>query len=892
MKNKIRLLKSKIGGYKYYPVLTLFMFFASNVLGQFAGWPSGSGNPEVDASSIAINTKVYTDDNRARVLDITLVSSSPDIYDIEIAPPKDWDDVPNYIHPCSLAFSSDKWCLLIQMEDHTTSGTTTVGNHTRVTIVSYNCSTKILRVVAPYGLPTFSVTANDRIQISRVPIYWDMDLDPGGELTCRPYDHEDGTGGITALIVANELNFNGGIINSAAKGYHVGWSSSTPLIGQGGVGNAAPAKNSSANGGWPGGPHAGPIDNAYTPGNGVPMPAGTDPPIDINDINKHGYLCKTGGGSALEFSFDDLNLTANPLTNIRNGDNGEGPDDSNRDQGTNTDFNDVEIYSPSDPDRSSNWTTLRMGDAGLPGISGGDGAGAGGYGGDGGVNSLETFLPAPFQAQPGFSGFDGNPGGKAAPAARGGGIILLKAKSYIVNVSTKFLFVDGENGRTGQTGGDGGRGGNGGDGTAGGCNSGDIVPSGGVGGTGLSGVGAQGGDGGNGGNSGTIWIMKNSTGNQSLSSKVSIKGGRAGRGGIGGYSTKYLTLPLANNYYDGLSLTTVDALIACNLGSNKWTFCQPPPPSYTIEICNCNKVFEQLYSLNGTSGIQADANNFRFIDPTNGSSFPVYYEESHHGQQVLYYTQTGSPNIRFNCYMRDGSLYDIMVKKMLGITDLVGYKPGISYLGVGANVVSMTGSKTIISFYDGTNTWKLFEYEPEVYPTQVGVLTDFDDPSKSRVETSNCYYNYRFSGAGSWSGSGLNPYGPREPIEYDEVTGEEGEDGEEGMDGEEDFEFFEDEDFAPLIRPENQKKYFEKIQDNNLVNVSLLIDPVGGGVTIVSTPNSPEMGDIAYELYTVDGRLIQTSSAKGRTTFNLAAGVYLLKVSMDNKVEIHKIIVL
>jgi hypothetical protein len=538
--------------------LVMILMASSGLIAQFAGWPAGEFVSEVDYSgTTAINSEVFMDDNRARVTAATLHSSSPLQYDLTITPPTG-------VALSALNFPADKWCLLIQMEDHTS---TNVGNHTRVNVVSYNSGTGVLRVEAPNGWPNFSLGTNDRVQIIRVPIYWNLDLDPEGIMTCAPYNHSDGTGGIVPFVVANNLEFNGGIISAASKGYHYGWAT-TPQLGQGGAGNSAPAYTG-LGGGTAGGPYAGPVEEFYyLPDNGIPpFPpgAGTEPPITINDNHLHGYLCSDVlGRSEFDFNASDL-INATTIT-IFNGNNGDVADNSFLTPGTSTAFGSLIHYNPSAPTKSFPWVTLRMGNSGNPGADGGQGGGGGGFGGTGGFNSSINFPIG------GVTGWGGQSGGNVGEGGRGGGIVLVKVNTYSINVASgaKMIFADGQNGQHGRPGGNGGKGGAGGLGASGDCFGGQIVPPGGVGGFGESGIGAGGGDGGNGGDCGTIWIMRKSIGMASLSSHVSIKGGRRGGAGMGGYSTKWLTLPLANNY-EHLGSTGDISVLPCN--PKDWHFC-------------------------------------------------------------------------------------------------------------------------------------------------------------------------------------------------------------------------------------------------------------------------------------------------------------------------------
>ncbi|MBR9859824.1 T9SS type A sorting domain-containing protein [bacterium] len=834
----------------------LFIHFTSEA--QFAGWPSSSSSPEVDVISKTVSTQEFLDEDRARVTAVTQTSVTPEVYELTVSPPSG-KTLPD------LNFPANKWCIVIQMEDNT--GSNKVGQHCRVKVLSYNSGTGILEVEIEGTNVWFSptLTSTTRVQVQRVPVYWDLDLNDGGELTCHAYNHGDGTGGIAALVVGNSLDFNGGIIHAIGKGYHYDWSGG-PDLGIPGSGLSAPSYNGSG-GGWPGGPYAYPISSSSSP-NGIIQ--GEAPPIGL-DNTVGGYLCSS------DPTRDFLNFKINS-PDPSNGQDGDAANNAVN-PGTYTNLGNVVHYDPASPNVSSPWTVLRLGDAGNPGIKAGDGGGSGGFGGTGGNNSNSVSSP--------YSNSAGNAGGngtEAAEGARGGGIVLIKmntyAKSANIASNRKMIFVDGANGHHADPAGDGGTGGDGALGADGGCFSPtEIILPGGTGGFGESGIGAEGGSGGSGGACGTLWIMKASPSGFALGPHVSLRGGRGGGGGPGGYSVKYENLPLALNYSGGL---TIDQ-IACN--SYGWEFCEPPLPPIEIETCDCEEVFTyigtnlSIMRVVNNSGTPTDGSPW-IIDDNTGTDF-IYFSGNHDGQPVLYYTTTSGPyTYRYNCYMYRHDLFYDMMEKMFKVEPLQTYTPGTgNNLLVGAN-------SAIIDFGTGNvdikyGSHRILFYEPNGFLRDD--LTDVDDPRKPIVHSGNCQYDYADYITYLQSlGSGEN--GPVfKIIKYKEKTGPDGSDGTDEPDGIVPDNFFADGP-APEAFPDQNDNHFLELTE--IAEVIQKPDE-----QIVLQANNIET-EVSYFVYSMDGRLIYSGSFTNNLILNpLSQGSYVIILEQDGNYDRRKLIV-
>ena len=357
---------------------------------QFYGWHNPSlltAAHDGVTFTVASNTTEYADNNRVRVTASTHLGGDDYMLDVS---------APSGIALTSLDFPADKWCFMIQMEDPGSPSTYKVGTNTRLDVVSFDpiLGELYVRVPTPAGVTVtpaaFQYGVNDRVQLIRVPTYRWLYLEPRGVLTCHPYNHADGTGGVLPFVVSTNVYFNGGIINASGKGYHIGGSYT---LGQGTAGAPAnPSKTGSQ--GWPGGPFPYASINSHG--------FGTNPPLTLDPID-NGYLCGIPGtGSPADFD----------LTNMMPGNTGH--DANNAAASANNTSGTIETYDPTTPTTSSAWSVIRMGNAGDPGSYGATGGGGGGYGADGSLNGrlgVSGF---------GLQGADGLGGGDAADGSGAG----------------------------------------------------------------------------------------------------------------------------------------------------------------------------------------------------------------------------------------------------------------------------------------------------------------------------------------------------------------------------------------------------------------------------------------------------------------------------------------
>lgn len=808
---------------------------------QFIGWPNNSGAQatEEDVLTKTITTTEYTDNDRVRVTASTQISFSPDQYELDVS-------APSGMSLSSLSFPAGKWCLLIQMEDP--SGSFNVGQHCRGEVVSFNSSTGklVLEIPSTNTYPALTFATNSRVQLLRVPVWRTINLESGGELTCAPYNHADGTGGIVAVVAGSILNFKGGIINASGKGYHVGGSYT---LGTGGAGQNAASAWTGGTLGFSYGPYPYPHNSIV---NGNPPPAGFNPLLN-------GYMCSQNLSAD---AFVDMDISGHTIP-ARNG----GDADNTLIAGSSTSGT-IDHYFPSNPVNSSAWSILMMGNSGDPGANGGNGAGGGGYGGTGGNNLLGIGTA-------GVIGQNGGVGGNAGDASRGGGIVLLKINSFSktsnITSTRKMIFADGRNGNYGTNGGAGGDGGEGGLGADGGCNGIQIVPPGSIGGYGQSGIGAKGGTGGDGGECGAVWLMKRSTG--ALSGHVSLRGGKGGAGGAGGYSKDYLGLPLAMNWLaPGLSA------LPCNL--KNYYMCYPTYSCPDYEVCDCDKVFEQLKDIG--SGFTISNSSMPYsIDKTGFES--VWYTDDYNNDgsmvKALYFTDlTGACPVKYKCVMARQELYKDMLDKMYKKKDLQTYIPatGTTYK-VGVNTISLASGNVELDYYDGTKTWKVLQYRPSV-----DELEDKDDPNHPIVYAMNCDFSYP-NGSGGYGGGGGTFEPPRKNPEVKLIkTGDDGDDGGDEPDGDGDPDYFAEDDNAPFIG----KKPLTETTD--LISVHNQQHSSATSVIEVELITKETIAD--YLLYDISGKLIEKGRIEGKKQFSgLPKGIYVLVVKTSDATDVKKL---
>jgi len=830
------------------------MLIWSMASAQFYGWPSPSGSldPAHDVNSsgvstltVASNTTVYADNNRVRVTAATDLGN--DEWMLTVSAPAGATSL------SLLDFPMDKWCLLIQMEDP--SSTFSVGKSTRLEVISYDPILGEIHMKVPPTLVTpgqFNYAALSRVQLIRVPVYRNLYLEPRGELTCHPYNHADGTGGVLPIVVSYKVYFNGGIVNASGKGYHVGGSYT---LGQGTAGAPASASPTPAGGGsgYPPGPF--PYANEQAHGWGSPQPVTMNP-------NDNGYLCSADpSASASDFDLSNQ-VGAQP-----------GYDNNDNTTSVNLTTGPIETYDPISPTQSSAWSTIRMGDAGLPGSYGATGGGGGGFGGQGGMNNSSN---SPLSGDIGMPGYGG---GAAGGAARGGGIILFKLYTFTVSSSLsstqKFILSNGEHGHPGGRGGAGGDGGDGGDGADGGCNGSLIVPPGQIGGFGQSGTGGDGADGGDAGESGSIWLMKKNP--NALGSRVSLRGGFGGPGGRGGYSKAYYTLPLAENWgASGLRG------LSCN-AQREYEFCPPQPPCPPIETCDCEKVFEQIERIN-TPGIQ-NTNMPYELSATGMAS--VFYTNDYYtnGTHALYFIDntTNPCPTTYKCVMYRQAVFTKMLEKLFKKKDLE------SYIGSPADVgfnhfYDPTFPSNIVNldYVAAGSRWKGLQFTGG-YLDQ---LQDLDDPSKPIAYGSNCDYSYSYQSAtstgGGSSGGGEPPVKKKAQVK-DVKTGTDGDNGADGDNNDTDAGWFVESGSAPAPKDDRGGKYLETTELVSLTQHG--IDAYTKEVVLddKSIPAS-------YALIDMQGKVVAEGTIETSIRLpHLARGTYVLQVTQGKAVDIRKI---
>ncbi|MDI1235669.1 MAG: T9SS type A sorting domain-containing protein [bacterium] len=375
-------------------------------------------------------------------------------------------------------FSIGDYVLIIQMEGINN------GMH-EMRYINSIISPTLFTISAPVSSNPYNTA--DVVQIVKVPVYDEVFLASGDEITCSPYNSVNGTGGILTFI-ANDIRFQtGGYFNVSAKGFEYNLSG----IGTGGTGAIA--------------------SSIYGGGGAGGMPVVTNYPTYCPPL----ILATPGTGGGQGDPGDNLGNNGTTTT------------------GTLTTHSNSSLYN-----------IIAMGDCGDAGIKGGKGGGAGGHGGIGGQSNSICSGGSALQ---GAVGSNGEIGGDAAKGGRGAGIMLIKIHNGISYTSTpnnKLRFIaNGENGAPGLCPNIGGFGGAGGVGTPG-CCSGSDYANGNYGGFGGPGNGAGGGDGGSGGEHGTIWLkFKTSVPGTLIAGNFAVNGGKGGAGGLGAkaYETNYIS---------------------------------------------------------------------------------------------------------------------------------------------------------------------------------------------------------------------------------------------------------------------------------------------------------------------------------------------------------------
>ena len=421
----------------------------------------------------------------------------------------------------------------------TGSGTNS-GNWEELIVSNYSGSTLTLTSA---HTRVYVFGAGCRVQVIRIPRYWDLDL-VSGQITCHPWD--DTTGGVLALHVGNKFFVQWGLINASRKGFN-------PLDIQWGQGGAG-----------------GPGDNVFN-----------------NDA---------GGQSAANLNVPPC-ITPTPSQEFFGtlGDDGDGvPSGSLGANGTSTSGS--RLYYP-----KGSWLSYQttLGNAGYypSGTGGGTGGDGGGHGGGGGIAA---------NSNSGSSGTAGDPaenGGAAGEGAIGGGIILIKVNRLVYSDLMlsgsnlwPFIWIAGQNGAAGKNGGAGGSGGVGGEGGLGNQTGTAVYYSGGNGGNGEDGMGADGGDGANGAQAGFCGLyigagvfyrsmgydyIETNPGPYIYSATVQHPG-RGGAGGKGGYTLSRASLSETKRF---------------DLDS-PYSYCPPQPAGCIQEVCNCDSVMRAFQHMN------------------------------------------------------------------------------------------------------------------------------------------------------------------------------------------------------------------------------------------------------------------------------------------------------
>lgn len=465
-------------------------------------------------------------------------------------------------------FATNDAVIIIQMEPGATG---TVGRFELANVVSV--SYPQITVSASADLSGFDLSNGGKVQCIIVPQFSALTLVAGSFVTCQPYDHSTGTGGILTFMVSRQLTIDqDAVINASEKGYGPTIINTT-RYGYGGYGGA--------------GAIACPTQS----------PGGTSVPLMNGTNGKSGPSCAIDGGG----------LTALPglcytglvnLTGAFGGDGGQ-PDNA----GTPGTVSDPPFDFGFDVPASY---LLVMGASGKGG-DGGNGGGAGGTGGGGGGGAPGN------NGDPGLVGTDGNQGGDGGLGGRGGGAILILAHDISVTATATnqvLIFSNGATGGMGLSGGTDltkGAGGNGGDGGLGDC----TQPSGSGGAPGMRGNGADGGNGGDGGSAGTVWALYSvSAGTCNLTAtNITLQGGACGVGGPGG---PYYPTPA------GFGVTKIYDLIPCSYPVIYYC------PVYKTEpiICNPFRVYATLANTTNNSGTIPNLNFYSSLTPP--PPYPYY----------------------------------------------------------------------------------------------------------------------------------------------------------------------------------------------------------------------------------------------------------------------------
>lgn len=512
-------------------ILTILLFLQNNYVQAQRVWGYGFGNGSL-GNVVLDNSEpiVYMDDDRYTLVDDLKyiqvnLSKYTDEYDFEVLPVVG-----------ATALDVGDLILVIKMENDGT-----VNDYTNMTTT--NGQFNIGRIINNWGNNKYRVEIPlcishekflpGKVQVIKIKEYENLEIKDGVMVTCHPYDHATGTGGVVVFVVNNTLTITDGTIDASGKGYAPGIYGSTSF-GTGGDGGNFVTNPNNILFYTKGGFDYGSNDDGNGMDGGDEAFQGT---LGLGDIVLDGtcgytigsaYFCGAGGhyiygeeGMSAPFG------TAFPITNYNDTDvNKNGP-----------------IY---------------MGNSGQGG-NGGQGGGSSGYGGGGAGSGQDGSAYKVAGDQGGYSAANqnGHIGATGGIGGIGGGIVLIRAADIEIpyyNSSTIYIRTDGTLGLNGDDAYDytnpgtyglpnyGGNGANGGI-------DGSTVYLPGVGGrAGQPGKASGGGDGGNGG---SVLIVHSSSNTVDLEeSNISAQGGDKGSGGNGGYPAMGSYNGSTGSYYD------------------------------------------------------------------------------------------------------------------------------------------------------------------------------------------------------------------------------------------------------------------------------------------------------------------------------------------------------
>jgi hypothetical protein len=453
-------------------ILLLFVTLSfQKVVAQLTGWPSSTQRLNIQNGEIK------------KIVDVSVgiqnVSSTSTNYTLTTKPGS-----------LQGGFATNDFCLLISMEDGTTSGF-----HKSCRIV--NVVGGVITVAPDNSSGWGAFTFMSKLQLLKVNTYKSITLNQG-QIICDPYDETKYTGGVIAFV-CDTMYLNGGYISAAGSGISP-YTLNYGVTGMGGVGS-----------------------NSYSGGTGGFGPVNTPPCYELSGNNKP--LVFTNNGTS-----GDIGLT-------------------NGSKGSNYSYSPTISNSTTN---NSYPTNINMGTPGGIGASDSSASGGGGGGHGGKGRNLNNSFVNGSPGETGENGYDPNKnnsrgGGIIIPKIK----ILIGDNDLIISNVPRFI-SNGGYGTNGGQGGFGGNGGQGGQGEIGYCSGDSIFFSGANGGDGKSGKPGNGGDGTNGGQAGSVWYLSNqqfpvigvinglpNAYTQPFSGLFEVNGGKGGKGGAPGLSKNF-----------------------------------------------------------------------------------------------------------------------------------------------------------------------------------------------------------------------------------------------------------------------------------------------------------------------------------------------------------------